>query len=111
MGQQVCEIVHVRRMISDLAGKDVPGCLTNKEAEPYRAVVEGTKVGLPDIVVQSQSSKPSFDKRHSFTELQFGCFIRHGAVWLSSPESRQEKWPEPGDDGMPETQTRSSNLY
>ena len=62
------------------------------------------------VFVQSQLSQSRFDKRRSLTELQFGCFIRHVEVWLSSQESRQEISPELGDDGMPETQTRSSSL-
>ena|GEM_PF-4290382 len=101
MCQQVCEIVYVRRMITDLAGKDRPGCRTNNEAEPNNTVVEYTKVSLPNIVVKWQRPKSSFDKRHSLSELQLGCFIRHVEVWLSSQESRQEIWPEIGDDGTP----------
>lgn len=67
MSQQVCEIVYVRRMVADLAGKDRPGCGTNDEAEPSNTVVEQIKVGLPDIVVQSQLSQSRFDKRHSLS--------------------------------------------
>ena len=101
MSQQVCEIVYVRRMVADLAGKDRPGCGTNDEAEPSNTVVEQIKVGLPDIVVQSQLSQSRFDKRHSLTELQLGCFIRHVEAWLSDQEFRQEIWPELGDDDTP----------